>query len=284
MVGNNILQLCGSSPDNLIAEYKEGIRLADSSIQRLKERLTKLLHQHDLATQKSKMLEEQTERDKQREQMLTDLTHQLMDRQRELNVMLNRANIMLNRAQEANTILSLEFTELCHALPAPEDPEVQDRIHRINDLFRNTGITDAEVAISPEKPSESAIVTPPPTEPQEVTVAAYVVEEAVEPAGNGAKTPTSGEAKLDELFGRTGDEDIPQKPSARPARPARPPIIDEPMPEYQPAFRTEPDFVVPQMPSVEPEPEPEPVGVVASADTSSFASSGRRWWQLLGNR
>lgn len=259
--------------------------MTESSIQKLKERLTKLLHQNDLATQKSEMLEAQSERDKQREQMLTDLTHQLMDRQRELNVMLNRANIMLNRAQEANTILSLEFTELCHALPAPEDPEVKDRIQRINDLFKNTGVSDAEVTMQPEAEHESAIVTPPPVEPMQTTDAPFVVIEETAPdvAGNGADA--AGDERVNDLFRRTGEEDdIPAAATSAPGydatpEPTKPDFANEPMPEYQPPFAAEMDYNIPEMPE---EPEPHPVGA-ASADQAE-AASGRRWWQMLGRR
>jgi hypothetical protein len=260
--------------------------LAESSIQKLKERLTKLLHQHDLATQKSQMLEAQLERDTQREQMLTDLTHQLMDRQRELNVMLNRANIMLNRAQEANTILSLEFTELCHALPAPEDPDVKDRIQRINDLFKNTGVSDAEVTMQPEAQHESVIVTPPPVEPMQTTDAPFVVieETAAEVAGNGADPSAPGEARVNDLFRRTGDEE--NIPTAAPApaydatpEPPKPDFASEPMPEYQPPFHTERDYSIPEMPE---EPEPQPVGAASTEQSETI--SGRRWWQMLGRR
>jgi hypothetical protein len=260
--------------------------LADSSIQRLRERLTKLLHQNDLANQKGQMLEEQMQRDREREQMLTGLTHQLMDRQRELNVMLNRANIMLSRAQEANTILSLEFTELCHALPAPEDPDVQDRIQRINDLFKNTGISDAEVTMEPGANQESVIVTPPPSESPTTDAPFVVIEEATTAAGNGADSSPSDEARVDHLFRRTGEEEDEDHPVATPSpaaydidsEPEEPTFVEEAIPDFQPAFTDDRGFSIPDMPS---EPEPEPVGV-ASADSSESSASSRRWWQLLG--
>ena len=262
--------------------------MADSSIQRLKERLTKLLHQNDLATQKSKMLEEQSERDRQREQMLTDLTHQLMDRQRELNVMLNRANIMLSRSQEANTILSLEFTELCHALPAPEDPDVQDRIRRINDLFKNTGISDAEVTMQAAQTQESVIVTPPPSEPEHTTDVPFVVVEEATPevAGNGADASPSDGAKVDDLFRRTGEDDTADEPAAEPVsaafektpEPDTPKFEEESIPEFEPVFTDDTSFPMQNIPSVAP--APEPVGAVSGAASSD--ASSRRWWHLLG--
>ena len=123
------------------------VGVLQSSLQALKDRFGKVLRQRDLASQKAKMLHEQAERDRRREDLFTQLITQLVERQRELNVMLNRANLMLSRAQETNAILSIEFTELCHALPAPEDPEVRDRIRRINDMFKNTGTEEAEVTV-----------------------------------------------------------------------------------------------------------------------------------------
>ncbi|MDO8586789.1 MAG: hypothetical protein Q7T82_07070 [Armatimonadota bacterium] len=280
------------------------------SIQRLKERLSKLLHQKDLAAQKASLLEAQTERDRQREQMLTGLTHQLMDRQRELNIMLNRANIMLNRAQEANTILSLEFTELCHALPAPEAPEVQDRIRRINDLFKTTGISDAEVASAPGAP-DSVIVTPPPEESQPVAEPPFEVIEEVESmsaGGDGKRASRTADARLDDLFRRTGSDDGATTPDAQaetspaqdvisePAPESESPpsafasqftgprLIDEPLVDFsEPIVLEESQFTAADEPVDDGVAEPERIGM-ASSGSGHAAAPGRRWWRLLGRR
>lgn len=248
--------------------------MAESSIQRLKDKLNNILHQKDLAAQKAEMLQQQIERERQREQMLTELTHQLMDRQRELNVMLNRANIMLHRAQEANTVLSLEFTELCHALPAPENPEVQERIRRINDLFKTTGTVDSEMTVEPDRPApaaESVIVTPPPSEPvAEETPIEPVVEEQPAPAPpvkKRVKKPRRA-GRLDELFRKSGDDSHPAQngPIVTPApiTPAEEVVAETPAPPI--AEEPEPVQPISVAQSVEPEtvePEQEPVQVEA---------------------
>ncbi|MDO8683544.1 MAG: hypothetical protein Q7N50_08690 [Armatimonadota bacterium] len=270
--------------------------MAESSIQRLKERINKLLHQKDMASQKAKMLEEQTTRDRQREETMNQFVQQLMDRHRELNIMLNRANLMLNRAQDANAILSLEFTELCHALPAPEDSNVKDRIRRINDLFKNTGIADAEMMHDdPHNIENSVIVTPPPheestetpkpqPEPIPVEVAAYeVVEDEFPPNGEPAQKDSS--QALEDLYRRTGDDtdspldepfiDTPSSPEPASMEPASP--VQEPEPE--------PATVIQEQVFIDSEEEfAQPVATGANAEPEPALPRERRWWQMLGRR
>ena len=95
--------------------------------------------------EKSKCLEMQYDDSRLREKNTNDLVMELLERQRELNVMLNRANIMLNRTQEAMALTSMEFNEMAKALPEPKKEEWADRVSKINDLFKKTGIQDAEV-------------------------------------------------------------------------------------------------------------------------------------------
>jgi len=96
-------------------------------------------------SEKAKYLEMQYGDAKQREQNTNDLVMELLERQRELNVMLNRSNIMLNRTQETMALTSMEFNEMAKALPEPKKAEWSDRVQRTNELFKKTGIQDAEM-------------------------------------------------------------------------------------------------------------------------------------------
>ncbi|MFQ3549739.1 MAG: hypothetical protein SNJ70_08320 [Armatimonadota bacterium] len=100
--------------------------------------------------EKSKLLEMQYKDAKEREQNNNELVMELIERQRELNVMLNRANIMLNRTQEAMALTSLEFNEMAKALPEPKKAEWAERVERINELFKKTGVQDADIANLPD--------------------------------------------------------------------------------------------------------------------------------------
>lgn len=114
-------------------------------INSLQEKLGKAQRQVAGFKEKSKILEMQYEDSKGREQATNELVKELLERQRELNVMLNRANIMLSKTQEAMAVTSLEFNEMAKALPEQKKAEWSDRVSRINDLFKKTGIQDAEV-------------------------------------------------------------------------------------------------------------------------------------------
>ena len=114
-------------------------------IDELKEKLHRAQRQTSGLRQKSKYLELQYGDAKQREQNNNELVLQLLDRQRELNVMLNRANIMLNRTQEVMALTSMEFNEMAKALPEPKKAEWSGRVTRVNELFKKTGIQDAEI-------------------------------------------------------------------------------------------------------------------------------------------
>lgn len=111
----------------------------------LKEKLNRALRRVAGLREKSKILEMQYSDAREREKNTNDLVMELLERQRELNVMLNRTNIMLNRTQEAMALTSMEFNEMAKALPEPKKAEWTDRISKVNDLFKKTGIQDAEV-------------------------------------------------------------------------------------------------------------------------------------------
>ncbi|MCE5314147.1 MAG: hypothetical protein ABFD49_11985 [Armatimonadota bacterium] len=111
----------------------------------LKDKLNRALRRLEGLKEKSKLLEMQYDDAKNREKNSTELVTELLERQRELNVMLNRANIMLNRTQEAMALTSMEFNEIAKALPEPKKAEWSERVAKINELFKKTGIQDAEV-------------------------------------------------------------------------------------------------------------------------------------------
>lgn len=114
-------------------------------IELLKEKLNRAQRRVSALREKSKILEMQYHDARERERNTTGLVSELLERQRELNVMLNRANIMLNRTQEAMALSSMEMNEMVKALPEPKQAEWSDRVARVNELFKKTGIQDAEV-------------------------------------------------------------------------------------------------------------------------------------------
>lgn len=123
-------------------------------IETLEKKLTRAQRQLAALKEKSRFLEMQYDDAKVRETNANDLVMELIERQHELNVMLNRAQTMLSRTQEAMALTSLEFNEMAKALPEPKKAEFSDRISRINELFKKTGIEDADLAIdkSPKLP------------------------------------------------------------------------------------------------------------------------------------
>ena len=115
-------------------------------ISSLKDKLNRALRRVEGLKEKAKCLEMQYEDARGREHHTNELVMELLERQRELNVMLNRANIMLNRTQETMALTSMEFNEMAKALPEPKKAEWSERVTRINELFKKSGIQDAEVS------------------------------------------------------------------------------------------------------------------------------------------
>jgi len=131
--------------------------------EQLKEKLMRALKAKAVLAERSKRLEEQVADFRKREDMMHHFASELLDRQRELNLMLHRANSVLHQLQETNLALSAEFTELVKELPPAKDPEIEDHVARVNELFRKThelaGKIQEEIFL---KTSEESI-TPPPT-------------------------------------------------------------------------------------------------------------------------
>jgi len=122
---------------------KEGTEelVEDEVVEHLKERLHRALKAKAILLERSKQLAQQVEDLKRRDDRSSHVVEELLNRQRELNYMLHRANSVLQRMQEANNALSSEFTELIKELPQPQqgDPEWSERVSRINELFKRTG-------------------------------------------------------------------------------------------------------------------------------------------------
>ena len=120
--------------------------MADSSSpEQLKEKLARALRAKAVLAEKSRLLEQQVADSRHREDVHNHVVSELLDRQREANFMLHRANSVLHRFQETNMALSSEFTELVKELPAPNAPDWEERVAKINDLFRRTGELADEV-------------------------------------------------------------------------------------------------------------------------------------------
>lgn len=119
--------------------------MSDEPIQQLKDKLNKALRNKAVLTERSKLLGQQVDDLRRRDEQSTHLMGELIERQRELNFMLHRTNSVFQRMQEANLALSTEFTELVKELPAPESPDWEQRVAKINDLFKMTGELADEV-------------------------------------------------------------------------------------------------------------------------------------------
>ncbi|MGQ9455175.1 MAG: hypothetical protein ACUVRS_09680 [Armatimonadota bacterium] len=117
----------------------------EQQIQELREKLVRTERRLAAMRERSKLLQMQYEDARQREQNTTEIINELIERQRELNVMLNRANIMLNRAQEAMALTSVELNEMSKSLPEPKRAEWAERVAKITELFKKTGVQDAEL-------------------------------------------------------------------------------------------------------------------------------------------
>jgi hypothetical protein len=114
-------------------------------MENMRKKLERAQRQITGLKEKAKYLEINFEDSRTREKNSNDLVMEMLERQKELNVMLNRANIMLHKTHETMALTSLEFNEMAKALPEPKKAEWSDRISKINDLFKQTGIQDAEV-------------------------------------------------------------------------------------------------------------------------------------------
>ncbi len=127
--------------------------------EQLKDKLQRALKAKAVLQEKSKLLERQADDARRREDNQTHVVSELLDRQRETNYMLHSANSVLHRLQETNLALSSEFTELVKELPAPNSPDWEQRVAKINELFKKTGDLADEIhneVFRSNKPEEPA--------------------------------------------------------------------------------------------------------------------------------
>lgn len=134
-------------------EDKPDRRDTERVIRELEAKIARLQRERSVYSTKSRLLAEELEFYRSREERQDTTVDKLLERQHELNVMLNRSHMMLARAQDAASSLSLEFNELARALPEPgqstaemKPEEIEERVSRINDLFKQTGKLSEEIA------------------------------------------------------------------------------------------------------------------------------------------
>ena len=134
-------------------EDKPDRRDTERVIRELEAKIARLQRERSVYSTKSRLLAEELEFYRSREERQDTTVDKLLERQHELNVMLNRSHMMLARAQDAASSLSLEFNELARALPEPgqstaemKPEKIEERVSRINDLFKQTGKLSEEIA------------------------------------------------------------------------------------------------------------------------------------------
>ena len=103
-----------------------------------KDKLSKALRNKAVLGERSKLLAQQVEDLRTREQMMHHIASELLERQRELNYMLHRASSVLHTLQDTNLALSAEFTHIVKELPPAKDGDWEQTIERVNQLFKKT--------------------------------------------------------------------------------------------------------------------------------------------------
>ena len=210
------------------------------------------MRQRSALFQKSKQLDERVQDSRHREHAQEDFARELLERQRELNFMLNRANIMLSRVQEANALLSLEFTEMVKALPEPQKKDLDDRISRINDLFKKTGAGD-------ESEPEEHLGSPEPRNPA--------------PPPSFSEAEIVGDPESPARKAKWWQRETPSVQQPRDQEHVEPAAVDEP--EIEEPSLTEANEVVIS-------PNAEPSRPKVSDEDLAFPSRRRPWWRLAG--
>ena len=152
-----------------------------------------------------------------REVRASDLVKELVERQKELNLMLYRANAIIGRAQEAMALSSSEMTEMTKMLPEPKRAEWNDRVSKINDLFNKTGIRDAEIKETPKADTAEM------TENSEESFGKERTEVSTEAKATGVSDATEAEFRqAADLFRKTRpeikDAEIVENPPEEPAK------------------------------------------------------------------
>ncbi len=144
------------------------------------EKLTRALRAKAVLAERSKQLQQQVEDFRKREESMTHVATELLDRQREMNFMLHRASSVLHQLQDTNLALSAEFSHIVKELPAPDDQNWNETVDRVNDLFRKThdlaGDMQEEIFRTAQTPTIPRVEAPPSPAPRPEPVVAQVEE------------------------------------------------------------------------------------------------------------
>jgi len=225
-------------------------------IEQLKTKLNRALRQLAGYKEKSKILEMQYEDSRTREGNTNELVMELLERQRELNVMLNRANIMLNRTQEAMALSSMELNEMAKALPEPKKAEWADRVARVNDLFKQTGVEDAELGALESGSARPARSTFARDEMKKDSEAAFPKTHSIWDRKE-RREPPQMQAEIVE------EEETPQQESIK--------LIADAAPAAEPVETTDSTPSAPAADSAEPDRE----------ETLLFPPRRKSWWRRM---
>jgi hypothetical protein len=129
----------------------------------IKQKLQRALKSKAVLAERSKQLQQQVEDFRRREESMSHVATELLERQRELNFMLHRASSVLHQLQDTNLALSAEFTHIVKELPAPDSEKWDDTVNRVNDLFKKTheiaGDLQEEILRTSQKPDFPRIET-----------------------------------------------------------------------------------------------------------------------------
>lgn len=265
--------------------YHKRLQELERTVQELESKIARLDREKAVFSAKSRLYADELNRSHRREMAQESLVAELVERQHELNVMLNRSNVMLARAHEATAMLSVEFGELARALPeplaldaeAPEMEQIEDRLQRINSLFKKTGSLSAEIAETLHRnaaatdaaSADAARTTPaPPPEPKE----------AAAPQARASETPAPASS--------TAADAEPESP-ARPMPPPEPDVVatardnlkPEPAATASPKSEPRAEAAAPAFEQIQPEiplreePDPEKPDAAAAEDNSQSAQA-----------
>lgn len=129
----------------------------------IKQKLQRAVKSKAVLNERSKQLQQQVEDFRKRDESMTHVASELLERQRELNFMLHRASSVLHQLQDTNLALSAEFTHIVKELPAPESEKWDDTVNRVNELFKKTheiaGDLQEEILRAAQKPDFPRIDT-----------------------------------------------------------------------------------------------------------------------------
>jgi len=246
-----------------------------------RQKLDRALRGKAVLAERSKLLGEQVEDYRTREQAMQHVTSELLERQRELNYMLHRASSVLHQLRDTNLALSAEFTHIVKELPPAKDGDWEETISRVNDLFQKTHeladdmqeeiFTKAAVPEPPRKPSKKG-AKEPAAECEVQSMESEMVEPEAEFVEPMIVEPQMAEPEPElEIVEPEPEPEIVEPQMAEPE--PEPEIVElEPADEPMPQFDMEP-IELEQADEPEELPEAEPVAVVAAETEAEIESS-----------